>query len=102
MNLSPANKHLFTVLFIWCFLKKIGAIKGVLLNDVINLKLFNNPPVCCCLTNGWFHVNEGQLCYPYSQILIKFYSNVPNHKKQKWAKFFHLILMVSEISDFEI
>ena len=41
---------------------------------------------------GWFHVNEGQPCHPYSQILITFCSNVPTYKKQKWAKFFHLTL----------
>ena len=33
-----------------------------------------------------------QFCHPSSQILIKFCSNVPTNKKQKWAKFFHLTL----------
>ena len=44
------------------------------------------------VVKGWFHVNEGQPCHPYSQILIKF---APTYKKQKWAKFFHLALIGS-------
>ena len=46
------------------------------------------------LTVGWFYVKERhhfQFCHPSSQILIKFWSNVPN-KKQKRANFFHLTL----------
>ena len=34
-------------------------------------------------------------CHPYSQILIKFCSNVPSYKKQKCAKLFHLLLYSS-------
>ena len=51
-------------------------------------------------TSGQFHINEGQPCHPYSQILIKFCSNVPTYKKQKWAKFLHLTLNGSWDVDF--
>ena len=45
---------------------------------VVNMWLLSD-----VLIIGWFHVNEGQPCHPYSQILIKFSSNVPTYKKQK-------------------
>ena len=39
-------------------------------------------------SKGWFHVNEGEPCHPYSHILTKFCSNVPTFKKKSEQNFF--------------
>ena len=84
------------------FKTKIGYYLEILTPQT--MKLFENTKICIHLfqmifsktfNSGWFHINEVQPCHPYSQILIKFCSNIPTYKKQKWAKFFHLTLNVS-------
>ena len=51
MVLSPANKNLFTILFILYLQNKIFPNNGILLNEVLIAKLLNNPLASSVLIN---------------------------------------------------
>ena len=51
MNLSPANKNLFTKSFILYLYNKGGPNKGIRLKRVFIPKLLNNPLASCSLIN---------------------------------------------------
>ena len=54
MNLSPANKNLFIILFILYSQNKIESNIGIWLKDVFILVPLNNPLASCSLINFYF------------------------------------------------